>query len=171
MGKMASGTRTAPTINGTGTYKQISVTFVSVIEDTPRSESYILAPGSSDAEIEAFIVALQAESTASIHKVAVSDVYVGLALKSNATADGKPSLDDKLVIRTKNQAHNNIRYVNVPAPIAENFLANSEDVNMDLTENTALQALLTAWDPIDDSYNAQAIFLSERSETNKASLF
>lgn len=168
------GTRTAPTIDGAPNRVKVSVTFISAVENTARSESYLFDANATNAEIEAFLVELQKITTASIFRVEKSDVYQSVASKANASDDGLQSLDDKVVIRGRNSATNNLRYFNIPAPVSTMFLPDSELIdtqNTALTEsNEAFGLFQTALTAVNGVYPAEAVFFSERQETNEATL-
>lgn len=162
---MASGTRTAPAVTGTAQSILVTVTYLALVEENPRSHSYLIDALSTDAQIEAFVVALQASSTASIVKVAVSRVFAGAESKTNATADGRPSFEDKVRISLKNVGLNATRRYYVPAPVNTYFEANSENIITDRATNVQLDALLGAIDPIDGSFAPTTIGFVEHVET------
>lgn len=160
---MAAGTRTAGTVDGAGQYTKVSISFLAAGETKPRSESYLVSASASDAEIEAFVAAVQALTTASICRVGVEKVYTGAALLANATTTGRTSFEDKVVISALNIAVNNRRYVNIPAPDVALVPLDSE---IPITGLTAFGTLITAYDDIKANYDADRVFFSERQETN-----
>lgn len=161
------GTRTAPAIDGTPNRKLLSVSYLSSVEESVRSEAYLVSASATPAEIEAFIDALQDATTASIVRVSVNDVYEGTKSVGNTTADGMQSLDDKMLIRARNVAVNNLRYLAIPAPIQLLFQPDSELPNVGALP---FATITTAWQSIAANYNIEAIYFSERSETNQAVL-
>lgn len=161
---MASGTRTAPAVTGTAQNIVVSITYLSLVEESPRSHSYIMDALSTDAQIEAFVDAMQAETTASIVEVSVARSFSGALSKTNATADGRPSFEDKIRIGLKNVALKANRYYYVPAPVNTNFEANSENLITDVATNTALGALLTAITPVQGSFAPSTIGFVEHNE-------
>lgn len=168
---MAAGTRTALTVDGNPRYKRLSWEWTSLVEEAPRSFSVLIDGAATNLQIEAFVAALAAMSSASLSSVVVSEVYSGIASRTNATGDGRPSLDDIIKFRARNLDVADLRYIEVASPDASQFLPNSEEVNNDLTTNTLMQAMLTAWSPIDAGYEVEAVFFSEHQETNQKKTF
>lgn len=165
---MASGTRTAPDLTGTPTAKRISWKVQGINDNKAVSHSLLVNFLATDAQLEAQIVAIQALSTATIFEVTVSEVYSGTRSKSNATGDGRPSVDDKLTLTTKSVTAGNTRQVVIPAPVSDIFEPNSE--NLQLTD-PLIVALKDATDAIDGSYEPVWINFVEYSETNTKQTF
>ena len=165
---MAVGTRTAPTVDGTGQFIRVSVLFVSLTEDRPRSQSYLFSASATDAQIEAFIAALQDMTTASIAQIEVGKVYAGAPSKANATGDGRTSLEDYIVISTKNVVVNNTRRLYIPAPHNTNFEPETELLITDTSvgNNVELGALLTAFDAVKANYDPVTISFTEHQDSN-----
>lgn len=161
---MAAGTRTAGDVTGTPTVKRISWSMQGINDDKSVSHSYLISNLSTNVELEAFLDAIQALSTASMWEVRKTDVFSGVRSKSNATGDGRPSVDDKFFMTMKSVAQANTRQVIVPAPVSDIFDANSENIQ---TTDALVVALKTAADAIGAGYVGSWVSFTEYSETNE----
>lgn len=127
-----AGTRTAPDVTGAATSKHLGVHFIDVSGDV-WSESHIIPIAATNAQIEAYLDALQAASGASIYKVEVSNMFGtdALADSSNATdIDVKSSsVFDKLGVTLKHNTdpEKKNKIVTIPAPIAPVFIRQPDD--------------------------------------------
>lgn len=127
-----AGTRTAPDVTGTATSKHLSVHFIDVSGDV-WSESHLVPIAATNAQIEAYLDALQAGSGASIYKVGVETMFGtdALADSGNATdIDVKSSsVFDKLGVTLKHTTdpEKKNKIVTIPAPIAPLFVRNPDD--------------------------------------------
>lgn len=139
-----AGTRTAPTVDGTGfSYKRVSVAVMDWTGEK-RSDSYQFDIAATDAQIEAFIAAQQLISNATIYRVEVAEVYSSVADQSNADENVWEEASTNLVIQTKNPTNQSIRTF-VPSPINEMFIENTEAIdptNVDLTAYLVAMAAL-----------------------------
>lgn len=121
---MAAGTRTAPDVTTTATSKHIGVHFIDISGDT-WSESHIIPAAATNAQIEAYLDALQAATGASIYKVEVSQMFGtdALADSTNASNDDlkSASVFDKVGVTLKHTTdpEKKNKIVTIPAPIAE----------------------------------------------------
>jgi hypothetical protein len=140
--KPMAGTRTAPDVTGAITAKQLSVHFVDISGDV-WSESYLLPAASTNAQVEAYVDAVQAGSAASIYKIEVNSVYGtdALADSSNAQNDGEvkgASVFDKLNVTLKHTTdpEKKNKIVSVPAPLAILFTRNPAAAPYDFISDT-----------------------------------
>jgi len=161
---MASGMRTAPDVTTAPSFKRLSWSVIGVNDSKVVTKSVIISAAATNVQIEALVVALQALTTASIFKVEVSEVFQGASAQSNATGDGRASVDDFLVLTGKNPALNATRRVYVPAPVSDIFDANSENIQ---TDDALITALIGAWDVLDAGFNSAWINFVEHSESNE----
>lgn len=165
---MAAGTRTAPDVTSAPSYKTVSWSVIGINDSKSVTRSVNINGGASVAEIEALIAAIAAMTTGSMHQVKVSDVFSGAESQTNATADGRPSVDDFAVLTGKNPNQNQTRRVYVQAPVAEIFAPNSENI---LTTQALVVALKTAWDAVAAGYTGSWMKFAEHQESNEASTF
>lgn len=86
-----AGTRGAPTIDGTGTYRQVVVKTIDHTSDK-RSDAFRVPSTVTNAEIESFVAAYQAASQASVYEVLVKEVYTSIEDDDNATNEPRESL-------------------------------------------------------------------------------
>ena len=139
---MANGTRTAPTVSGTPSY--IHVSFAMIDSDAlVRTDSYnVPTAAGTNANIEAYAVALQAISGASLYEIEVGATYKGDDDASNAQAQEKDSIADNLVISTRVPATPNSTLAGyVPAPDPDLFVSGTDVID---PTNTDLAAYFTA---------------------------
>lgn len=162
-----AGTRTSGTVDGTGAYKHVSVSFIDVSGDV-RTVSDDLPVGTTDAQVESLVAALQAASQASIFRVGVEMVYAGDEDLSNATAGSRDSVFDNVAVRMKNSTMNQAKTTYIPAPDPVIMLADSDQVNPASTE---LAAVFTAWLAVLSGYGVKSARYTERREINQATKF
>lgn len=119
-----AGTRTAPDVTGAITVKQLSVHYIDISGDT-WSESHLLPAASTNAQVEAYLDALQAASAASIYKVAIASVFGTDALADSVNAENSDevksaSVFDKLGVTLKHNTdpEKKNKIVTIPAPLA-----------------------------------------------------
>lgn len=140
-------TRTAPTVDGSPSWKAVSVTVYDYTGDQ-RTDTYRVDAAATDIQIEAFVAALQAISNATIWRVSVSQVYNSVGDSSNATEDVWENAKDNLVLLAKDSSDNGFNAY-VPAPENGLFLDGTENIdpaNVDLgTFMTALLAIKTGF--------------------------
>lgn len=132
-------TRTAPTVNGTPTYKRLSVTLYDYTGEQ-RTDSYQIDAAATDVQIEAIVAAIQAISNATIWRVSVSEVYNSVGDPSNATEEVWEEVSSNVVLLAKDTS-NAAQDWYVPAPENGIFIDGTE--NIDPT-NVDLGTLLTA---------------------------
>lgn len=160
------GTRTAPTIDGSVTYKIITVTWFDYTADQ-RSDSYQVDADVTNLEIEAFVAALQASSNATLWRVAVQEVYNSVGDASNALEEVWEEASQNLVIQTKNTA-NDSRRVFVPAPINAMFIEGTEQID---PTNATLTTLISAYLPLVTGFSAVGARMTSRRQINAQTKF
>lgn len=133
------GTRTAPTVNGTPTFKQVSLTFYDYTGDQ-RTDSYLVDADATDAEVEAIAAAAQALSNGTLWRVRVGDVYNSVGDSSNALEQVWEDAKTNVVILLKDSMQNGQDWY-VPAPINAMFIEGTEEID---PANAALGTFLTA---------------------------
>lgn len=138
-----AGTRTAPTVNGAGTHKLVSVRYIDASGDK-RADEFLIPAAATDAQIEALVVALQAGSNASIHEVRVTALYKGVADKNNATNVARsPSIKDYMYFTAfSSNPDNKSKRALIPAPLELLFVSGSDTLDPTSAE---IIAVLSAW--------------------------
>lgn len=144
-----AGTRTAPTVNGTPQWRSVSVTLYDYTGDQ-RTDSYMLDADSTDAEIEAFVAALQACTNGTIWRVVVGDVYNSVGDSSNAVEAVWENAKDNVVLLAKTAANVSQDFY-IPAPSNAMFLEGTENIDPANTELLALMATIVT--PIRAAYS------------------
>lgn len=156
--------RTAPTVNGTPQFRTVSNRWIDFSGDK-RSDSLQTPAGATNAQIEAYAVALGAGSNASLYAVVVEDHYNSVPDKSNAVDEPKDSVFDNLVFLAKTVANASQRGF-LPAPVGSMFVAGTDTIdptNTDLADIfTAFLALVGA------GYSIVSARYTERREINEA---
>lgn len=134
------GTRTAPTVDGTFDYINVSISLIDYTGEV-RTDSYQLDADSTDAEVEAFVAATAALSNASVWRVRVGQVYNSVPDSSNAIEEVWEDIKTNLVILAKNPL-NDAQNIFIPAPINDLFIEGTEELD---PTNVALGDYLTAY--------------------------
>lgn len=134
-----AGTRTAPTVNGTPTFKAVSLTFYDYTGEQ-RTDSYKIDADSTNAEIEAFVAAMQACSNGTLWRVGMKDVYNSVGDPSNANEVVWEEVSANIVLLEKNAADASQDWY-IPAPDNALFLEGTENID---PSNETLGALMTA---------------------------
>lgn len=125
--KVAAGTRTAPTIDGSPTFLTVSVTLYDYTGDQ-RTDTYQIDADSTDVEIEAFIAGLQACTNATIWRVSVGQVYNSQGDKTNATEDVWENSKDNVVLLAK-KTDNTAQDFYIPSPLESMFIDSTEQID------------------------------------------
>lgn len=157
------GTRTAPTVNGTPTFRLVSVSFIDYTGDI-RTDSYQFDSDTTAAEVEAFVAAMQDIANGSIYQVKFQEVYAGTKDKSNAEELVRESVADNLVLLYKTPT-NESRNIFVPTISEAVFVDGSNEID---PTNAELAAFLTSITPMLASFNAISARLSERRKIGQA---
>lgn len=157
------GTRTAPTIDGTGTFIEISLRWIDAVGDV-RSDASLIASAASDAQIESVAAGMAAASNASLYAVRVTKVYEGAKSKTNGSASSRISSDDNIVYHAKDTARVDRRSF-LPAPTAAVFVANTETPDAGDAE---IVAIMAAWDAVwAGTFAGVSLRFTERREINE----
>lgn len=152
-------TRTAPTIDGSPTFLNVSVTLYDYTGEQ-RTDSYQLDADSTAIEIEAFVAALQAVTNGTIWRVTVGEVYNSVGDPSNADEDVWENANDNVVLLAKDSSNNGINFF-IPSPVDEMFVEATE--NIDPT-NAALAALMTAILPMKAGFSFVSARFTHRKQ-------
>lgn len=153
------GTRTAPTINGTPTFVSLSVSVIDYSGDL-RTDTYQVDADASNAEIEAFIVALQVLSNSSIYRVTVGQTYNSTAAKANALEEVWENAKDNVVLLFKTNSNASIDFY-IPAPVNDLFTEGTENV---ISDDADLATLLGTITPFKANYTARSARLTHRKQ-------
>jgi len=155
--------RTAPAINGTGTYKILSLRWIDASGDV-RTDSIQIPQAATNVQIEAGVAALAAISNASLYSVGVQETYNSTADKNDAVDAVKDSVFDNLVVLAK-KATNESQRGFIPAPEGGLFVEGTDQIdpaNADLA--TYLAAFLAV---IGAGYSIVSARYTERREINE----
>lgn len=158
--------RTAPTIDGTPTYRQVSFRYIDASGDK-RSEAIRIDAAVTDALIEAWADKAQQISNASLYEVAITSHYSSVADKSDAVGDApSDSVFDNIVVLAKNAVGDRINGY-ILAPSKADLMVEGTD-QIDPT-SVGLASFLTAFlAVIPAGYSVVSARFSERSEINTA---
>lgn len=169
-----AGTRTAPTVDGTGTFKSVSVRMIDASGDVRTVTVDVLA-ATTDAQIEAYVAGLQAISNASVYAVSVGVVYNSVEDSSNAQSEPKSeSVAANLVINAGN-ASKLSKAGYVPAPEAAIFITGTDDIDPTsaalVTYLTAFLAMVNEGVAMGSEYEIKSARYTERRQINSAIKF
>ena len=159
---MASGTRTAPTVNGTPSYQLASFALVDASGDQ-RSVAIQGPAGATSGQWEAIAAALQAASQASLYSANVQMVYEGDKDPGNAVAGSRDSVYDNVTTLLKNTTRVS-RDVFIPAPAPEIMNGDLDEVDPTSTE---LSDFYTAVLAVSSGFTVRSARYTERREINK----
>lgn len=137
------GTRTAPTVDGTPNWKVVSVTLYDYTGEQ-RTDSYYFDADSTSAEIEAFIVALQATTNGTIWKVGVTDLYNSIGDSGNAVEEVWEDADTNVVLLAKSPTVVQGMDFYIPAPINAMFIEGTNEIDPTSTELAAFMTAILA---------------------------
>lgn len=154
------GTRTAPTVDATPTYKTISLQWIDADGDK-RGDSVSIPITSTEAEQEAVAAKMVAASNASLWRVTIGSVFEGAMSKTNALEAVRESVQDNIVFHMKNSLRASKRSY-VPAPVVSVFVTDTETPDENSTE---LDEMMTAWIALaGGSYEKISLRFTERRE-------
>lgn len=158
------GTRTAPTVNGTPTFINVSLRWIDASGDK-RSDAVQVPTAATSAQIEAWAAAQQAAANASLYAVNVENVYNSTPDKSNALDEPKDSVYDNMVYLAKTATNLSKRGF-LPSPISAVFATGTDQPNPTSPE---LAAIFTAFLALAGAgYSIQSVRYTERREINEA---
>lgn len=132
-------TRTAPTVDGTVTYKVVSITMYDYTGEQ-RTDSYKIDAGATNIQIEAMVATLQALTNGTIWRVRVQDVYNSVGDPTNADEVVWEESTSNIVLLAKDAQDNSENFF-VPAPNNGLFVEGTENID---PANIALGGFLTA---------------------------
>lgn len=157
------GTRTAPNIGGTPTFKRISIGLIDAQGDL-RSLSLIGIAATTVSMVETLVAAIQDASNASIYSCTISDVYEGARSKANALNAPVVSLYSNIVYHVKASPSESQRGY-VPAPLSAVFVAGTDTPD---STNTLLITIMAAVDSVVGAaaYTGVSLRYTERREIN-----
>jgi len=159
-----AGTRNAPTVNGTETYLEVSIGLIDT-DGTKRSLAFKAETGTTNAEIEAVVAALQEITNASIYRVTVAENYEASPLSTLADNAVVQSVFSNVVILFKDLPAQNSQEAYVPAPIDALFTPGTKNVDL---ANTNYEAYRDAVDVIlGASFNPISVRYTERRQMNQ----
>ena len=158
------GNRTAPAVNGTPTFKTVSLKWIDASGDK-RSDSLQIPTAATNAQVEAWAASEQAGSNASLYAVISEDHYNSAPDKSNALDESKDSVYDNLVYLAKTSANLSKRGF-LPAPIAAMFTPGTDTID---PTSTVLADIFTAFLALAGAgYSIVSARYTERREINEA---
>lgn len=157
------GTRSAPVVNaGTPNRVTLSVRMQDFGGDK-RSVSLDVPNAVTDAQIDAYVDALQALTNSTVYEIEKGQKYTSVPMQANALNDSRESVYDNVVLLLKDVSINKAQDAFVPAPI--NTLIDDGDV-----VDTSLVAYETWRDATDallaGNYEAVSVRFTERREKN-----
>lgn len=157
------GTRTAPDITGTPSFKEISLRWIDAVGDR-RSDASIVAAAATDVQIEAVAATMVLASNASLYEVRLTEIFEGAMSKSNALAAVRESVQSNIVYHAKDVTRADRRAF-VVAPLAADFVTNTETPN---DTASTMTNMMTAWDAVwAGSFSGVSLRFSERREINE----
>lgn len=160
-------TRTAPTIDGTPTWKVVSITLYDYTGEQ-RTDSYYMDADSTDAEIEALVAAVQAATNGTIWKVGVTDLYNSVGDSSNADEEVWEEASSNLVLLLKSPTVEKGFNFFIPAPANAMFIEGTESIDPASAE---LAAVMTALLPMRSGYSVvSGRFTSRRDVGTKVNI-
>lgn len=154
--------RSAPTVNGTPTYKRLSISYIDFTGDE-RSDSLDIPAGTTDALIEALVASIAPIINADLFRVTVAEVYNSVPDSSNALNQPRSSVYDNLVFLGKDPTNASIRGF-LPTPVDSLFITNTDEID---PNNLALGGYLTAMLAIYPTFSFVSGRYTERREINE----
>lgn len=160
------GTRTAPDVTTAITDKIVSFHWIDTSSGL-RADSLHVPVGATQAQIEAYADALQADSNASLYKIGVESVWAGDMDSGNAINGTKSSqVQDQLFFTAKHTSPLQIAQRGyVPAPIGANFLGDTDSLDPASTEAAAVMTAFLAL--IGAGYSIVWARYTQRTEINE----
>lgn len=157
--------RSAPTVNGTPTYRRVSFSWIDATGDVRTDSIDVTDAAVTDVEIEALAVALAAISNADLYKVEVSMIYGAIQDKSNATNAPRASIYQNLATLAKTPTNLSKRGF-VPAPVDAIFVTGTDQIDpISVPLGNYFTALLAVFG---GGWNIASARYTERREINNA---
>lgn len=157
--------RTAPAINGTPTFKILSISYIDSSGDK-RTDSYQFPAAVTNALMEAFVAALDADINANIYKLRVHEVYADLPDTGDAVNGLRPSLFSNIVVLVKTPL-NDSDDLYLPAPEDDNFIPTTDEPIVGNIAAT-MAAFLACKNAGGGAFEVVSGRYTERREVNKA---
>lgn len=164
-----AGTQTAPAIDGTPTYKQLSLRLIDS-DGTKRALDYQLPNTVTNLEMNSVMSSLQACTNASIYEAWVSDVYFSNAVATNAANAVQQSVRQNIVILFRDDVLLKSQEVYIPAPLSALFVTGTK--NIDITNALYLAykgfvdaALATDYEPVSVRYTERRQINQKQNNT------
>jgi hypothetical protein len=154
------GTKTAPTVDGTGfQWKSVSMTFYDYTGEQ-RTVTVRVDSDATPAEIDALVSAMQVMSNATIWRVTVSDVYNSVGDPSNAVESVWEEASANIVLLAKDTTDQSSNLF-IPAPVNDAFVEGTEEIN---PAYVPLANTLTAWLAMKTGYNVVSGRFTQRRD-------
>lgn len=158
-----AGTRTAPTVNGTPTYLQVSLHWIDH-QGQKRADAINVPAAATPAEIEAVAATAQLISNGSLYRVSVGEIYNSTEDASNASEEVWTSVKDSLVVQAKTAANVSERGF-IPAVNDEVFVDGTTDIDpVNVALGNYFAALLAL---IGGTYSIVGARFSQRKQINQ----
>lgn len=122
---MPSGTRTAPTVDGSPNKVLVSLSVMDASGDR-YTDSLLLTSAPLDADIEAYVAAYQLCTQASVYSVNVQTLYEGDADPDNALTSQRNSVKDGVNLLWKDFTTLTTKSTRVVAPVPEAMQGNQD---------------------------------------------
>lgn len=137
------GTRTAPTVGGSPTFRKVSMHFIDSVGKNRSIPNTFPTARATNANIEALVAAESDISNASLWAVGVTDWYAGVADSGNALNEVVQSVFDHLLFSAFDPADpTDSRALYLPSPEDTLFIAGTRTID---PTNVDIAALLTAY--------------------------
>jgi len=157
------GTRTAPDVTGTATYKTAAMQWIDWTGQR-RSDNYQFPVATTNAQIEAVGDALQALSNASLWRIEVASVFAGDMDSGAAAEEVYESVESNVVILLKKTDNTAIDFF-IPSVIEGLFVENTDDIDQTNADLATLEAALEA--AMGAGYTVRGNRFSKRSKRGK----
>jgi len=158
-----AASRVVPLIDGSPTFKQITLRWIDAVGDL-RTDTSIIDATTTTGQIESLVAAMLSASNASLYAAYVTDVYLGEKSKANALHEVRESVNDNIVYHAKDPNREN-RRAYVPAPISSMFIDDTE-----IPDENAIKRdqIMTKWDTVwKGSFAGVSLRFTERRDINK----
>lgn len=159
-----AGTRTAPTVDGSGNVRQVSFRLIDVSGDK-RAVAVEVGIAVAAGLIEALGAALALATNSSLYAIYDTMQYYSPAVASNADAAEENSVYDNIVLLAKSNT-NESEDLFIPAPIRDLFVGDTDNPDAASPE---LQAVITAYEAVaTGTKTVVAARYTERREKNQS---
>lgn len=156
--------RTAPTVDGTPDYVEVSFRFIDANAQPGSFNLKTTSTLATNAAIEAVGDALGAMTNANLYAVVVGSVYADGGSPAGATEAPRESVKDIINVLFKGSALDAAQDIEVPAPLDSLFVEGTNEVIPDSTEMLALRTAIN--DILPAQYIPVSIRFTERRKSN-----